>query len=84
LRVKTQEDPTIKDACKEMDKKKEALASALLVRVERFLELLQHTTSHQPLSLPAIVPAGKDPLDHLKSLWSVPLFFYTHTHTILR
>jgi hypothetical protein len=34
------EDPAVKRVCKETDKRKEALISALLTRAQRFLELL--------------------------------------------
>jgi len=66
------DDPAVKDVCKEMDKKKEALISALQCRVERFTEMLAPAPSFdaaEGVSLSAVMPAGKEAHQHLAALW---------------
>jgi len=67
------EDPAVKKVCKEMDKKKEALITALLTRVERFLEMLAPApacAAAEGVELSGVVPAGKDAREYLTSLWA--------------
>jgi tripeptidyl-peptidase-2 len=68
------DDPEEKEACKKMDKKKEALLAARLCAVERFLEMLGPAPSCEAgegmsLGLGSVLVEGKSAIETLLVLW---------------